>query len=159
MCASAVWLESSLGAFWIAKDAICFHADIEYSILISLRGCAGRFFSLRCPHVWEGTFSHVSLHIIIAQSCVKGNKNKYSSVRQQMIKMNNKTWNVYDSVLGPILEEQKRIKNDNKLLSDYIHDQGKNSAFLLNGDKSFPVRVDEFWSVLSLKGKIKNESA
>ena len=37
----AVWLESSLGAFWIAKDAKFLHADNKDSD--QMRGCAGWF--------------------------------------------------------------------------------------------------------------------
>ena len=50
----AVWSESSLGAFWIAKDAKFLPADNEDSDQSDL--------SLRWARMSKGTFSHVTVH-------------------------------------------------------------------------------------------------
>ena len=51
----AVGSESSLGAFWMVKDAKFFSVDNKDSDHTDL--------SLRLAHMSEGTFSHVVVHI------------------------------------------------------------------------------------------------
>ena len=52
----SVGSESSLGAFWIAKDVMFLHADNEDPDLVDHE----LILSLRLAHMSEGTFSHVS---------------------------------------------------------------------------------------------------
>ena len=60
LCICAVWLESSLGTFWITKDAKCLCADNE-----DLSDCAAVQFDLSlywAPYS-KGNFSHVASHL------------------------------------------------------------------------------------------------
>ena len=56
-----VWSESSLGAFWIAKDAKFLYADNE-----DWSDCtdAQTDFSLRWTHMSEGTFPYVAANFV-----------------------------------------------------------------------------------------------
>ena len=56
----AAWSESSLGAFWIAKGAMCLHAGNE-----DWSDCADAQADLshRWSHMSEGTFSNIAAHI------------------------------------------------------------------------------------------------
>ena len=58
----AVWSESSLGAFWIAKDAKFPHADNEDAEQECLDAQADLNF--RSGHISESTLSDVSAHMV-----------------------------------------------------------------------------------------------
>ena len=58
----AVWSESSVGAFWIVKDAEFPHVDNkDWSDLVD----AQADLSLRWLHISEGTFSQVPAQLIL----------------------------------------------------------------------------------------------
>ena len=64
-CAFAVWSESSLGSFSIAKAAL---SSCEQRRLWSDRADALADLSLRLAHMAEGTFSHVEAHLSKSKS-------------------------------------------------------------------------------------------
>ena len=57
----AVWSESSLGAFWMAKDAKFLHVGYEDSN----QSAPMRLLWVRWEHISEGIFSDVAVHLCI----------------------------------------------------------------------------------------------
>ena len=71
----AGWSESSLGAFWMSKDAIFLHTDSDQTAAIQAD------LSHLWAHMSEGTFPHIAVHFTLCQlECheVKGNGNNWS---------------------------------------------------------------------------------
>ena len=64
LCIRAIWSESSLGAFWVAKDASSLHVD-KKDWSDSVDAQAGLRHRLTYMYKSEGTFSHVLVHITV----------------------------------------------------------------------------------------------